>query len=422
LGAVVLASSYLRELTLARTFGATRALDVYLIALTLPQAIGLEAANIALALQLPRYAGAFASVGYLTTDRLRRDLGTWAAALTAVTLVLVGLAPVIAAVLAPGLSDREQADVATALRILATLPPLLGLAGLARAWLDAQGHVWIGAGLPSLRPLGVVVGVLLASTWGAATTLDIVLGIVSGAALGLVLHVTAAFHFSKPGRVAPEATPGDEPVRRSLGLLVGGAALSQSGDFVDKSLGSTTGPGQVAALNYATMVLTIPMTILVNAVATVALPEFARLRGTGAPSTRRAAVSRYGRGLAVIVLPVTALLVLWPQQVITALLGARNLGPGAVATASACLAALALGQVFYVIAVVFRQQLIAHQRYGTLLGISGASLTVKAAASVALLPSLGVVGLALATTAGSAVAFALMLATVGRRSPPSPAD
>ncbi len=416
LGVLVLASSYLRELTLAKSFGASRVLDLYLIALVVPQAIGLESGNIALALLLPKYSRILAQTGRSPRSELHRDLYNWVAVLSALALALVVAAPMVAALLGPGLTRAQRVEATAAIRLLSVLAPLLGLAGLARAWLDAQGRTWISAGLPSLRPLGIVVGIAIGRALGGPTVRDVILGALCGAAIAFGLQIIAAIRHSSLDVSAGAQTPPAPAVARSVGVLVAGSALNQGGDLLDKSLGSTAGAGQVAALNFATMILTIPMTILVTAVSTVALPELARLRFTGSHTVARATSFRYARALALLVLPIMALLVLTPHAIVTTVLGARSLTPEAVGTTSTCLSALALGQLFYVLTVVFRQQLVAHERYRALVVISCASLLVKGAASAAMLPSLGVVGLALATTAGSTVAFALTLLLMRQQS------
>jgi len=108
-------------------------------------------------------------------------------------------------------------------------------------------------------------------------------------------------------------------------------------------------------------------------------------------------------------MPVVAVLVLTPRTVVALLLGARNLGPTGIEVTAACVSALALGQLFYASSVMLRQQLLAHERYGLILVTSASSLVVKLLASVLMMPSFGVVGLALGTTAGTTVAFAMFV-------------
>ena len=410
-----LASSYLRERALATGFGATRALDMYLIALSLPQAIGLEAANAAVSLLLPRYAGALTSTNGPPLRLFWRDLRAWSAWLGGVALLIGAAASGVAALLGRGLTDAQREVVARDIRLLAILVVLLGLSGVARAWLDAQRRVWISAAMPMLRPLAIAVLVFGALHGGGPTVATVVMAALLGAALALAIQLLSVYHYSShreaPAAYAPNVS---RAAFQNLGILALTALLNQSGDFIDKSLGSTTGSGQVAALSYATMILSIPTTVLVGAFAAVALPEFARARHHGSSGEVRTVLRRHARPLVLAMVPVVAVLVLTPRTLVALLLGSRNLGPTGTEITAACVSALALGQIFYAASVMLRQQLLAHERYGIILVTSASSLVVKLLASLLMIPSFGVVGLALGTTAGTTVAFAMFLSSTAR--------
>ena len=140
-----LASSYLRDLTLTSAFSLSRTLDIYLLALAVPQLIGIEAGNLAVTVLLPRYAADAALGTTGVGHHLRRDYAVWGLGFVGLTVVIAASSGVLAGLLAAGLTESEKASVAAWLVVLSPLVAFLGLAGVGRAWLDAHGKVWVGA-------------------------------------------------------------------------------------------------------------------------------------------------------------------------------------------------------------------------------------------------------------------------------------
>jgi putative peptidoglycan lipid II flippase len=317
------------------------------------------------------------------------------------------LATPLAGVVAAGLDPDDRARVAAGIRELSPLALLFGLAGVGRAWLDARGKLWVGATFPMVRSLTIGVVVLLFWSVRPPRLGDAVLGALLGAVLACAWSIVIAVRDAGPlSDMQTGSTRRNHDVRDVVTITAGSVA-SQSADIVDKSLASHLGPGQVSALSIASSIIQIPVALFVSASTTVAFPEFARLRALKAQHDIRDALSGYWKLALLTLTPVVLVAVLMPHQVVTAAFGVKRLGLGGAALTASCLAALALGQLPYVTALIERQYLLAGSRYRLTTLSALISIATKIGASIVLVRLLGVIGLALATSIGHMMSLAL---------------
>src|SRR5207253_10818439 len=156
----------LRDAVLASYYGGSPALDVYFIALSPAQFIGMEGASLVYLAFLPEFARALqaqdvSEYGYLLRARL-----TFAAkAAFGVALFLGAFGAALPRWLAPGYAGHSAISaLRISVAVLSALIPILAMVGVLRAALEAQGRFLAWALLPGLRSVTLILCVLLSAS------------------------------------------------------------------------------------------------------------------------------------------------------------------------------------------------------------------------------------------------------------------
>jgi len=277
---------FVREQVIASLFGATGLTDAYFSACAfLPVFLGLQA------------TGRREEGWSLAASVWRLSLLT----LTVVAALAYLAAPLLTRLLVPEFDRSMQALTASMLRIMLPAVIFLGTATLYSALLNAHKQfIW-----PATGPV-VMNLVLVGSTFLFARRFGI-----PGLAWSTLLAVVAqqfllwwqvrrqrmpVFRLDgglrEAGRVAALAAP-----------ILLGTLFSQIYVFVDKGLASGLDVGSIAALNYASKLVQLPIGIFVTALSTAIYPALAELAGRRDHSGLGRAVSAGVRTLSALILP-----------------------------------------------------------------------------------------------------------------------
>ncbi|MCX4746100.1 hypothetical protein OG455_11300 [Kitasatospora sp. NBC_01287] len=315
----------LRDLLLARFFGADEGTDAFLVAWTVPETAAplliedamaflmVPAFSLALVLREERPEGPD-PVRQLTVDTLPWLL----AVLCALSGATMLWAPEVVHTLAPGLGDPSLAITCTRITAVTVLP--FGVAGYLGAALRAHHRFTAPAAIYVAYNLGIL---------AVLTACHLVLG-VRAAALGvafgsLLMAGVLAGPFVRAlrgGRGAPRRTAAG---RR--GLLLSPLALlpmaaftltRQSQVFIERYLGSTLPAGTISHLNYAAKVSQLAMTTAIL-ICTVTFPLVARALAAGDLDAARDRVEKDLGQAAAVVLAGTAFLIACAPAVVSLL-------------------------------------------------------------------------------------------------------
>jgi putative peptidoglycan lipid II flippase len=302
----------LRDLLLARFFGATADTDAFLVAWTVPETATPLLIDGAMAfLMVPIFVRALAQDTSFAAV-VRATLPRILVLLTIGSAVIAIGAPVLVHSLAPGLDDPALAVRCT--RITAITVLTFGVTG------------YLSAALRSLHRFGWAASIYVAYNVGILTIMTLLhgrLGAVSaaiGVALGSVLMVAVQLPrfllALRPGggMVAP-------PPQVALGAFIpiAGFVLARHAQvFVERFLGSQLSAGTISHLNYAQKVAQVPMTLSVL-LAVVTFPMLARsvVSGDETGSSNRAEWDL--RLVSAVVLAASAYLVAFAQPIIATL-------------------------------------------------------------------------------------------------------
>ncbi|MFF7634508.1 lipid II flippase MurJ [Kitasatospora sp. NPDC008050] len=323
----------LRDLLLARFFGADEGTDAFLVSWTVPETAAplliedamtflmVPAFSLALVLREERPEGAD-PVRQLTADTLPWLLG----GLCALSGATIFWAPEVVRLLAPGLADPALAVTCTRITALTVLP--FGLAGYLGAALRAHHRFTAPAAIYVVYNLGIL---------GVLTLFHLVLG-VRAAALGvafgsllmaglLIAPFLRALRSGRPAR--------GRGARGGRGLLLSPLALlpvvaftitRQSQVFIERSLGSDLPVGTISHLNYAAKVSQLAMTTALL-ICTVTFPLVARALAAGDLAAARDRVEKDLGQAAAVVLAGTAFLIACAHPVVALLFQRGAFGP-----------------------------------------------------------------------------------------------
>ena len=399
-----------RDLLLARFFGATAQTDAFLVAWTVPETASPLLIEGAMAfLMVPIFVRALATRGSLR-DAVATTLPRIVLPLALSAALIALAAPVLVRLLAPGLADPALAT--QSMRVTAVTVLMFGIAGYVAAALRST-HVF---GWPAAIYIAYNVGIL-----GAMVLLHEQIGVLSaaiGVALGSVLMVVVqAPAFLR--RLAPTERLGRLDLPR-IGLLafvpIAVYTLTRHAQvFVERILGSQLSAGTISQLNYAQKVAQVPMMLSV-VMATVTFPMLARSIVTGDEAGSRERLRRDLQAVGAMVLVATAFLVAYAEPLVRLLFEHGAFTRADTTTTAHIMRVYALGLLGQALTVVFARSYFSHGRsiwYPAVAMAPGLAATVLV--SVVLIGRWHAVAIAAGNAAGITLTAGLLLAGVRER-------
>lgn len=412
----------IRDSVLASIFGAGAQLDILLLGLNFVRTggfhIAISGTNVLIAIYVPLIMSNDVTGMVAFTGRwLRLTLGI----LLPVAALSVLFSKPLARLLGPGLDADSVASLGLMLALLSLSWIILGCLGVTKAILDSHHRYFHYPIFSGLQVLGVITGVVLAGEGQAVQ--GVALGFISGGLIGLGIQLRAinrhlplkgiwraALDFSRPADGASLLDPA-----RNVGIMLGISYLIMLQGIIERAYLSGLSPGSLSAYSLALSVVGVPSTLLLPALSSVLLPYFSRQNHMheGRPMHRR-----YGLGLnhyillALLFAGVTALF-FGGSDLMTRVLFERGrfLAQDAALTAD-IIKILSLGFVGYAIGIVFRQVLIAGQKYTHILVISIIVLAIEVILLKVLVPLYGPFGVAIEQLLTSAATVALYFGAI----------
>ena len=397
---------FVRDVLLARAFGAGGGMDAFLVALMIPnfgRRVFAEGA----------FSQAFVPV--FTEVKLREDherlrqmvavtMGTLGGVLALITLLGCLAAPVLVLMFASGFaSDPGQAALASEL-LRWTFPYLMfiSLTAMAGAVLNAHGRFAIPAVTPVILNLCLIASALidessvrvLAYAVFAAGVLQFLFQLPSLAALKLLPK--------------PRFAWGDVRVQRVLGLMLPvmlGSATAQLSLLINSNLATHLGDGSVSWLYFADRLMEFPLGIFSIALATVILPALSAQHSRNAPTEFGATLDWGLRLLCLIGIPAALSLILLAGPLVTTLFGYGRFGENDIHMTEYALWGYGAGFMGFSLVKLLvpgfyaRQEMRLPVRYGIIALGSGMALSIGLFAWAKLSGfAAGHVGLAIATS------------------------
>jgi putative peptidoglycan lipid II flippase len=329
-------------------------------------------------------------------------------ALLAVALVFT---PTVVRVLAPGLAaDPARFDLAVALtRITFPYLALMSIETLIAGTLNAHHRFASAGGAPVLLNISMVSALLLAAcfpTAGHAAAWGV---LVAGVLQALLVGGDAAKHGFGFRLRWPRLDQPTKQFLKALAPAIIGAGGVQLALFADTVIATFLPTGALSALYYADRINQLPIGVVGIAVGIVLLPEMSRRIAAGDEAGAAAAQGRAIELTLLIAIPFVAVAIAIPDLVMRALFARGAFTNADAAAAAATLMAYAVGLIPFMWMRSFTAPFLARGDTTTPVKAALAAVVVNILLKIALMGSLAQVGLALATSVGAWLNWALLV-------------
>jgi len=411
---------FVRDLIIARTFGAGTTTDAFFAAFRLPnmlrELLGEGALSAAF---IPVFTESLTKRGREAAWRLVWTVFTLLASLL-VLLSLAGivLAPALVRLIAPGFQALpSKLNLAILLaRVMFPYILFVGLAALLMAILNAMGHFATPALSPTMLNIAMIGCALYLAPHLDPPILSLAIGVLLGGAGQLLIQIPVAW---RRGMSAHRGLHLRDPsIRRIARLMapgVAGLAVTQLNVFVGTLLASFLGEGSISILYYAFRLIQFPIGIFGVAIATAAFPTMARQAANHSLEEVGSTAAYALRLVLFVTLPSMVGLLVFRVPIVQ-LLFERGAFDRTVTLATADVVFFyTLGLGAYVSTRVLVPAFYSIQDTGTPVKIGAVAVLVNVLSSLLLMRPLGAGGLALATALSSFVNLGLLLTTLRRR-------
>jgi putative peptidoglycan lipid II flippase len=418
---------------IGRQFGVSPALDAFNAANNVPDLLFALISGGALSLAfIPVLAAALEREGRPALWALFSRVANLAFLITAGLAIVVAVLaePLVRGELgvAPGFSPDLQGLVVQLMRLNLAATLLFSMSGLVSSGLQANKYFFLPALAPVAYDVGQIFGALVLAptrplTLGPITfpaaglgVYGLVYGVILGAALHLAVQIPGLVRFGFRWTSAIDwRDPGVGRVARLMGPRILTLGAFQLIFIIQDNLASRLPVGSVTALTYGWLIMQLPETLIATAIATALLPTISEQFSRGAREVFESLVARAVRVLAVLAVPVTALMLLFVEPLIQAVF---RFDPQDTALVAAVARAYLFGLLGHSLLEVGARAFYAQQNARTPLRATAIGLTAFTACAVLLFRPLGAVGIALANSIGFTLDAVILLLLL-RRSYPS---
>jgi putative peptidoglycan lipid II flippase len=415
---------FVRDVLMARALGTLGIAEAFVVALRFPNLFRRLVAEGAFAAAfVPMYAKKLEREGRELALRFAGNTLAWLMAILTVLTVLAEIfMPAIVTVIAPGFRDQPELFEVTVLFTRLTMPYLLCMTIVATlsGVLNAGYKFAMAAATPALLNVVMILGLVFAVPWfkSAGHMLSWAVAIA-----GIVQYLWLGYACWKAGlRLALPFPHFTAATKRLLKLMVPGligGGMTQINIVIGTIIASFI-PGAVTVLYYADRIYEFPLSMIGIAIGTALLPELSRTLHRNA----EAAVAVQNRAVELslfLALPATAALIAIAEPICVVMFQYGKFTPTDAANTGKALAIFAAGLPAYVLIKVLVPGYYARENTATPVKFAVASMIVNTALSILLvwppfgLPSLGFVGIAIATSLAAWVNAVLLGIGLRRR-------
>ena len=405
---------FVRDVLIARLFGAGLATDAFFVAFRIPNLLRRLFAE-----------GAFsqAFVPVLSEYRTRRgDSETkllvdrtatlLTLALLGATALGVAAAPLIIYVSAPGFAATPAKFDLTVAMLRVTFPYILfiSLVSLAGGVLNTWSRFAVPALTPTLLNLSFIFGAVFLAPYFDPPVMVLAWSVFAGGVLQLAFQVPALAKIGMLPRPRPAFS--DPGVRRILGLMgpaAIGVSVAQISLLINTIIASWLGDGPISWLSYADRLMEFPNGLFGVALGTVLLPTLSKYHAESSYDEYSKLLDWGLRLIFVLVTPAAVALALLSVPLVTTLFHYGQFGEHDVWMTRQALVAYSIGLLGLILVKVLAPGFYARQNIATPVRIAVLTLIATQAMNALFILSLKQGGLGLATGIGPHAGLALAI-------------
>jgi putative peptidoglycan lipid II flippase len=405
LTAVGLALGFVRELTVASTFGLTPQLDVFVAIMSLQLLFGAQIGN---ALETAFISRVAKAGGPAAVNRsLKPALCGLLLVNLGVVVFLLGSAGFLVHSIFPRFDAAQEALGVRTLHLLTAPIVFASTAGLLRGALSVLGAFAPGFVAGSIISLCSILSITL---WSERLGIDaLTLGVAAGNLLVMLLFTLQLVRLTSfaPSESRPPARGGWFLLWGAAGTILVGELIYAAVSVTERSLASWLPTGSIAGFFYASTIVSVPLSLLVIPLTTMGFPRmveaFGRDRTTGLAMLRNQGLLLLGVSFAVV-----AVVAVFAESIVELVFMRGKFSLEHARFTASILSITIWALPFMSLGRIFRNSCYALSDYRT--PIVGLTLQwlLLAGLGAMLVPLVGVQGLAIAIVAGEAVTSVTM--------------
>jgi putative peptidoglycan lipid II flippase len=281
-------TGFIRDLLIARAFGAGMMTDAFFVAFKLPNLLRRLFAEGAFS---QAFVPILAEYKNRNGEDATRQLVSQVASLLTLVLLAVAAAgilgaPLLVYVSAPGFADEPAKFDLTVLLTRVTFPYIafMSLVALAAGVLNTWSRFSIPAVTPVLLNLAMILAATVLAPHFDPPVLALAWGVLLGGALQLALQIPALMRLGMfPRPTLNFADPGVKRILLLMGPATLGVSIAQISLLINTIFASFLGTGSVSWLYYADRLMEFPAGMLGVALGTILLPSLAKHHADQSP-------------------------------------------------------------------------------------------------------------------------------------------
>lgn len=405
---------FVRDLVLARIFGADAGTDAFFVAFKIPNFMRRLFAEGAFSLAfVPVLSEYKERCSHAVLKRFVDDVaGTLGMVLSAVTAVGVLGAPWVVMLFAPGFIDEPDRLQLAADMLRLTFPYLMLIS--LTAFAGGIFNTFQRFGVPAFTPVLLNISLISCALWLSPGFERPIVALAWGVLIAGVLQLLFQLPFL--GRLGllprPRFAPRDEGVRRIIKLMIPalfGVSVTQLNLLLDTLIASFLTAGSISWLYYSDRLMEFPLGILGVALGTVILPNLSKKYARADAAAFSRTIDWALRWVLLFGLPSAVGLLVLAGPMMATLFHSDSFNAEDVTMATRSLQAYSLGLVAFMGIKVLAPGFYARQDTRTPVRIAVIAMFTNMGLNIALMFPLAHAGLALATTLSAFLNAALLL-------------
>ncbi|MDY4162910.1 MAG: murein biosynthesis integral membrane protein MurJ [Sutterella sp.] len=412
----------IRDMLIARFFGATAETDAFYVAFRLPNMLRrLFAEGAFQQAFVPMLADVKERGEDRTGEFINHVFSVLAAAVLAASAAGVLAAPVLVWLIASGMrADPEAFTLAVGLtRFMFPYIAFMSLVALAASVLNTWKRFAVPAATPVLLNLSFIVFTVLLAPRLDEPVWALAAAVIVGGVLQLGTQLLALRRLGiciRPRGL--RASLGDGDVRRVLRLMVPalfGVGVAQLSILINTNIASHLGRGAVTWLNYADRLMEFPTALLGVALGTVLLPGLSSAFARGDTARYNLLLDRGLRLVVLVAVPAAVGLWLTAEALVSFLFQGRNFTPADVSQTALAVVGYSVGLIGLIALKIVAPAFYARKDIRTPVKTAFWSLIVVQLVNLVSVPLFSHAGLALSVGLGSVFNASVLLVTLRRR-------
>jgi putative peptidoglycan lipid II flippase len=412
---------FAREMMMSRIMGASGAADAFLVAFRLPNTFrrlfgeGAFSAGF-----VPLFSQRFHGPGGIEEAKKFSEevLAVFLPTLFAFTLLFELVMPLFVWAIASGYADEPAKFELTVFLTRITFPYLLliSLVSLFSGVLNSLTKFAAAAFAPALLNIAMLGALLIVPTGGVPTAIALSIGVTIGGVMQLAMLWVAARRAGISLRLRkPKITPS---VKQFFVVVIPatlGAGVYQISQLIDTFFATRLPEGSMSYLNYSDRLNQLPLSVIGTALGTAILPQISRFITRGDPGAAARVQGKAVELAMLLCLPAALALGVAAVPLVEALFqGGRFTTQDAYVTGNV-LAIIVAGLPAYVLVKVITPGFYAREDTKTPVKTAVIVLAANIALNFALIPPLGIYGLAIAIAACSWLNCVMLYVILSRR-------